>query len=142
MAGLREVLPAAQTILSINGQSGHQTAHQLTIDALSVYPTINMIFAINDSTAWGAVRACQDMGVNPDSLLLLTFGLEGDTLKNALRKREYCKAGLAMFPEIVGPVCIELTTINPWLNIWSPPMLFSPLKPYRSSIPEARPAGI
>lgn len=107
MAGLREVLPTAQTILSINGQSGHQTARQLTIDALSVYPTINIIFAINDSTAWGAIQACQDMEVNPDSLLVLTFGLEGDTLKNALMKREYCKAGLAMFPEIVGPVCIE-----------------------------------
>jgi hypothetical protein len=131
MAGLREVLPAAQTILSINGQSGHQTARQLTIDALSVYPTINIVFAINDSTAWGAIQACQDMGVNPDSLLILTFGLEGDTLKNALMKRAYCKAGLAM-----------LTIINPWLNIWLPPMLFSPLKPYRGSIPEARLAGI
>lgn len=107
MAGLREVLPTAQTILSINAQSGHQTAYQLTMDALSVHPTINIIFAINDATAWGAVQACQDMGVNPDSLLVLTFGLEGDTLKNALMAGEYCKAGLAMFPEIVGPVCIE-----------------------------------
>jgi DeoR/GlpR family transcriptional regulator of sugar metabolism len=107
MAGLREILPMAQTILSINAQSGHQTAYQLTMDALSVYPTINIIFAINDATAWGAIQACQDMGVNPDSLLVLTFGLEGDTLKNALMTGGYCKAGLAMFPEIVGPVCIE-----------------------------------
>jgi len=107
MAGLGEVLPMAQTILSINAQSGHQTAYQLTIDALSVYPIINIIFAINDSTAWGAIQACQDMRVNPDSLLVLTFGLEGETLKNALMAGEYCKAGLAMFPEIVGPVCIE-----------------------------------
>ncbi len=107
MAGLREVLPTAQTILSINAQSGHQTARQLTMDALSVYPAINIIFAINDATAWGAIQACQNMGMNPDSLLVLTFGLEGDTLKNALMAGEFCKAGLAMFPEIVGPVCIE-----------------------------------
>ncbi|MFB0537787.1 MAG: substrate-binding domain-containing protein [Anaerolineae bacterium] len=107
MAGLGEVLPMAQTILSINAQSGHQTAYQLTIDTLNVYPIINIIFAINDSTAWGAIQACQDMRVNPDSLLVLTFGLEGETLKNALMTGEYCKAGLAMFPEIVGPVCIE-----------------------------------
>ena len=38
---------------------------------------------------------------------MLPFGLEGDTLKNALMMGNYCKAGLAMFPEIVGPVCIE-----------------------------------
>ena len=115
MAGLREVLLTAQTILSINAQSGHQTAYQLTTDALSVYPTINIVFAINDSTAWGAIRACQDLGVNSDYLLVLTFGLEGDTLKNALMKREYCKAGLAMFPEIVGPVCIE-AVLNAYNN--------------------------
>ena len=107
MAGLRETLPSAQTILSINAQSGYQTAYQLTIDALSVHPTINIIFAINDATAWGAIRACQDLGVDSNSLLVLTFGLEGDTLKDALWAGKYCKAGVAMFPEIVGPVCIE-----------------------------------
>ena len=106
-AGLKEVLPTAQTVLSINAQSGWQTARQLTADALNVYPHINIIFAINDATAWGAIQACQDLGVNPDSLLVLTFGLEGDTLKNDLTAGRYCKAGLAMFPEIVGPVCIE-----------------------------------
>ena len=107
MAGLGEILPMTQAILSINAQSGYQTAYQLTMDALSVYPTINIIFAINDATASGAMQACRDLSVNPDSLLLLTFGLEGDTLKDAMMAREYCMAGVAMFPEIVGPICIE-----------------------------------
>lgn len=126
MAGLREVLPMAQTILSINAHSGHQTAYQLTIDALSVHPNINIIFAINDATAWGANQACKDSGVNPASLLLLTFGLEGDTLKNALMAGEYCKAGLAMFPEIVGPVCVE-AAINAYQHI---PMAKHLVTPY------------
>jgi DeoR/GlpR family transcriptional regulator of sugar metabolism len=107
IAGLKEVLPTAQIVLSINAQSAWQSARQLTADALNVYPHINIIFAINDATAWGAIRACQDLGVNPDLLLVLTFGLEGDTLKNELMAGRYCKAGLAMFPEIVGPVCVE-----------------------------------
>ncbi|HEX9074939.1 MAG TPA: hypothetical protein VF932_04135, partial [Anaerolineae bacterium] len=40
---------------------------------------------------------------------VLTFGLEGNTLKDALMDEpaSYCKAGLAMFPEIVAPLCIE-----------------------------------
>lgn len=115
LAGLQETLPMAQTVLSINAQSAWQTAYQLTSDALFVYPTINIIFAINDATAWGAIRACQDMGENPDSLVVIPFGLEGNTLKNALMAGEYCKVGLAMFPEIVGPVCIE-AAINAYNN--------------------------
>ena len=135
MAGLRQVLPMAQTILSINAQSGYQTAYQLTIDALSVHPNINIIFAINDATAWGAIRACEDSGVDPDSLLLLTFGLEGDTLKNAMLAGEYCKAGVAMFPEIVGPVCIE-AAINAFNN---KPMLQHLSTPYAVLTPETLP---
>ncbi len=107
IAGLHEILPAAQTVLSLNAESASQPAYQLTLDALQVYPAINIIFAINDSTAWGAIRACQDIRLNPDSVLIIPFGLEGDTLKNVLLAGEYCRVGLAMFPEIVGPVCIE-----------------------------------
>lgn len=107
IAGLQEVLPAAQVVLSINAQSQYKTAYELTTDALTVHPNINVVFAINDTTAWGAIQACRDLGLDPGSLLVVTFGLEGDTLKDALMSGEYCKAGLAMFPEIVGPVCVE-----------------------------------
>jgi len=82
-------------------------AYQITADALSAHPNINIIFAINDATAAGALQACEEQAVPPDSLLLLTFGLEGDTFKDALMEVGYCKAGLAMFPEIVGRVCVE-----------------------------------
>ncbi len=105
--GLRQILPEAQTALSINVQSSQPAAYQLTTDALQVFPKINIIFAINDTSAHGAIQACRDLGVDPDSLLVLPFGLEGDTLKNELVLGAYCKAGVAMFPEIVGPVCVE-----------------------------------
>ena len=105
--GLRSILPTAQLALSINAQSRRQTAYQLTSDALAVHPDINIIFAINDSTAAGALQACRERGVPIDSLLVATFGLEGDTLKDTLMSGGYCKAGLAHFPEIVGRVCIE-----------------------------------
>jgi len=107
IAGLKKVLPKAQIVLSINAQSQYKAAYDLTTDALTVHPNINVIFAINDTTAWGAIQACRDLGLSPDSVLVLTFGLEGDTLKNALTTGEYCKVGLAMFPEIVGRVCVE-----------------------------------
>lgn len=109
IAGIRQVVPTAQVVLSMNALSRSETAYQMTLDALLVHPNINVIFAVNDSMAQGAIRACHELKIDPDAIVLLTFGLEGDTLKNALiaGATQYCKAGLAMFPEIVGPACIE-----------------------------------
>lgn len=109
--GLRAVIPEAQVALSIDAQAHFNTAWQLTRDALAVHPTIDIIFAINDTTAAGAIGACEEAGVPTDRMLVLTFGLEGDTLKEALMAGRYCKAGVAMFPEIVGPVCVEAASL-------------------------------
>lgn len=105
--GLRETCPASEVVLSINSQSRYAVAYQLARDALTVYPHINLIFAINDITAWGAINACRDLLIDPERMTVITFGLEGDTLKNELMAGGYCKAGLAMFPEIVSLVCIQ-----------------------------------
>jgi DeoR family fructose operon transcriptional repressor len=106
-AGLHEVLPDSEIVLSLNAQSRYRTAYQLTRDALTVHKNINLIMAINDTIAWGAIQACRDLKIDPDSLVVMPFGLEGNTLKDALMGAEYCKMGLAMFPEVVGPTCLE-----------------------------------
>ncbi len=105
--GVTQVLPAAEVVLSLDAQSRYDTAYRLTRDALTVHQQINLIFAINDIIAWGAINACKDLGIDPDKLIVLPFGLEGDTMKDALQQGFFCKAGLAMFPEIVGSVCVE-----------------------------------
>lgn len=107
IAGVRSILAGANVVLSLNAQSRYPTAYQLTRDALAVHKHINIIFAINDTTAWGAINACKDLGIDPGQIIVLPFGLEGDTLKNAIMEGAYCPAGLAMFPEIAGPVCVE-----------------------------------
>lgn len=104
--GLRETC-SSEIVLSINAQSRLVTAYQLARDALAVYPKINLIFAINDTTAQGAINACRDLNIDPKRMTVVTFGLEGDKLKNELMADSYCKIGLAMFPEIVGLTCIE-----------------------------------
>jgi DeoR/GlpR family transcriptional regulator of sugar metabolism len=107
-AGLDRAGLSYEMILSINAQSRYTTAYQLARDALTVYPQINLIFAINDITAWGAINACRDLNIDPSNMTLITFGLEGETLKNELMTpNSYCKAGLAMFPEIVSLTCVE-----------------------------------
>ena len=106
--GLNQSNLSYETVLSINAQSRYITSYQLTRDALTVYPQINLIFAINDITAWGAINACRDLNIDPSNMTVITFGLEGETLKNELMTpTSYCKAGLAMFPEIVSLTCIE-----------------------------------
>ena len=106
--GLNKTFPGSETVLSINAQSRYATAYQLSRDALTVYPQINLIFTINDITAWGAINACRDLNIDPENMTIIAFGLEGETLKNELMTPgSYCKAGLAMFPEIVSLVCIE-----------------------------------
>jgi len=106
--GLNKTGLSYETVLSINAQSRYITAYQLAKDALTVYPQINLIFAINDITASGAISACRDLNIDPSNMTVITFGFEGDTLKNELmRPNSYCKAGLAMFPEIVSLTCIE-----------------------------------
>ncbi len=105
--GLKETSPESEVILSINSQSRTAMAYQVTSDALAVYPQINVIFAINDSTALGAIRACQDLHIDPCKMVVITFGLEGQTLRNALMQDSYLKIGLAMFPEIVAQACID-----------------------------------
>lgn len=97
-----------EVVLSINAQSRYIMAYQMTYDALTVYPQINLIFAINDTTAKAAISACRDLKIDPDRMNVITFGLEGDALKNELTNEgSFCKIGLAMFPEIVSFSCIE-----------------------------------
>lgn len=125
LAGVQSVMSTAQTALSLNTQSDWQSAYQLTTDAVQVHPSINIIFCINDIVACGAIQACRDLGVDPAAVLVLTFGLEGKTLKDELLRREYLKAGLAMFPEIVGPVCVE-AAIDVYNNVEMPAQLITP----------------
>ncbi len=105
--GLHEVCPASEVVLSLDAQSTYRTAYQLARDALTVHRSINVVFAINDSTALGAIHACRDLQLDPGKIMVVTFGLEGNTLIEELLSDQYCKAGLAMFPEIVSLACIE-----------------------------------
>jgi DeoR/GlpR family transcriptional regulator of sugar metabolism len=105
--GIRQILPEAEMRLSINAQSRYDMVYQLTRDALSVHDDINIIFAVNDTSAYGAYNACKDMNIDPDKLIILPFGLEGPTVLDLVMEGKWCVAGLCMFPEVVGIACIE-----------------------------------
>jgi DeoR family fructose operon transcriptional repressor len=110
--GIREVIPGARVELSVNSESDFHIAYQLTKDALLVHPNINIIFAINDTNALGAIKACEELNIDPSKIMVIPFGLEGPTFYEILSKNVYCKAGVAMFPEIVGRTCIRAALDN------------------------------
>ena len=125
LAGLLEVNPTAEVVLSIDAQSQFDTAYRLTFDALTVHKHINIIFSINDIMAAGAIHSCQVLGIDSNQVMVLTFGLEGDTLKDILTERTYCKAAVAMFPEIVAPTCVEAAILKYNQRIL-PPIFITP----------------
>ncbi len=123
--GLHGQLPEARLVLSLDAQSRYATAYQLTRDAMVVHPYVNVIFCVNDTMAWGAINACHDLRIPPDQVIIVPFGLEGERLKNALIEGDYVKGGLAMFPEIVGPACVE-AAIKAYNHQPLPPALVTP----------------
>lgn len=125
MAGLHDVLPSSELMLSINTQSRYDMAYQLTRDAFTVYPGINIIFAINDISALGALNACKDLALDPNRIIILPFGIEGQTMIEMVMKGEYIAAAVCMFPEIVAIVCVE-AAIAAYNNNPLPPQLITP----------------
>jgi len=107
--GLQEVAGEGEILFSLNSHSRHETAYQLTKDAIATDARINVIFAINDQSALGAIRACRELRLDPQALMVIPFGLEGSTMRSLLAESPYCRGGLAMFPEIVARICLEAT---------------------------------
>ena len=105
--GLKAILPHSQIKYSLNAYSRYDIAYQLTRDALSVDREINVIFAINDTNALAAMNACKDLGIDQTHIIIASFGLEGETTRQTLLNGDYTLVCLAMFPELVGPACIE-----------------------------------
>ena len=114
MEGMKEILPTAQQVLTLNTHSRKEMAYQLAKDALSIDPRINVIFAINDHNALGALQACSELQLDPQKVMVIPFGCEGTTMIELLHTSPYIKGGLAMFPEIVAKVCVDavLLAIN------------------------------
>lgn len=125
LQGVRSVIPEARLLFSINTQASYAMAYQLCRDALSVHKDINLIFAINDTSARGAYDACRALGIAQDQLIILTFGIEGPAMIELILKGQWVRAGVSMFPEVVAIVCVE-AAIAAYQGKPLPPQLITP----------------
>lgn len=79
----------------------------MAADALTVHPEINVIFGINDDSAIAGLEVYRHAGMDESRLLVVSFGLEGTKTKSLLQEDGPYRAGVAMFPEFVGRLCID-----------------------------------
>ncbi len=105
--GLRELPANDRAIYRVDGQGLCHTAYRIAADALAVHPEINVIFGVNDDSALGALAAYRDAGLPVERLLVVSFGFEGRAAKDLMEKGGPLKASVAMFPELVGHVCLK-----------------------------------
>ena len=105
--GLRDTLGSGFVLTRIDGQGVRERARAVVADILAISAAINVIFGINDDSALGALDAYRDAGLDERQLVLVSCGLEGKPTRDLLAARGSYRAGVAMFPEIVGRACVE-----------------------------------
>lgn len=111
VSGFKQGLEASgadfEIVQEVNGGGLKDQALDVSADAITAHPDINMIFGINDDSALGGTQAYQEAGLDISKLTTLGFGVEGRAGKGALTSGGPYKAGLGMFPEYVGRTLIE-----------------------------------
>jgi ribose transport system substrate-binding protein len=105
--GLEESGADYEIVQEVNGGGLKDEALNVSADAITAHPDVNMIFGINDDSALGGTQAYQEAGLDLNKLTTLGFGVEGRAGKGALTSGGPYKAGLGMFPEYVGRTLIE-----------------------------------
>src|SRR5262249_10649878 len=108
-----ELRPAPQTVV-IDGRGLYNEAYQAAIDALHVHPEINVVFGINDDSVLGGLQAYLDLGRDPERVVAVNVGGEGKTLFDQLQRDGPLRACLALFPEVVGRMAVDLA-----LRLWN-----------------------
>ncbi len=123
--GLRDTLPTGRVLLRVDGEALWRRAYQIAADAFVVHPDINVICGINDDSALAALEAYRAAGRDERRLLVVSFGLEGSKAREALKAGGPFKAGIAMFPEVVGRACVD-AAICAYHHCGMPPHIVTP----------------
>ncbi|MCK5569667.1 MAG: sugar ABC transporter substrate-binding protein [Spirochaetes bacterium] len=106
--GIRTIVPDAELVHRLDGQGLKDHALQVSTDALTADPDINVIYGCNDDSALGALQAYRAAGLDENELVVCGTGGEGNAFIHAMKEGGPYKVEAAMFPEAVGYNCIEM----------------------------------
>ncbi len=126
--GLHSVLPEGEIVQSVDGAGSKDVAVQVSADALTRNPDVNIIFGINDDSALGGLQSYTAAGLDTDNLLVVGFGCEGIACKDALQEGGPYKVSAAMFPEYQGLLLIN-AAVAVFNGVEPPPQIYAPSLP-------------
>lgn len=133
VAGIQSVLPDAEVVQSVDGNGLKDVAVQVSADALTANPDVNIIFGINDDSALGGLQAFEAAGLDTANLLVVGFGCEGVACKTALMEGGPYKVSAAMFPEYQGRLLID-AAIAAYNGVELPEKIVAPSLPMTAEI--------
>ena len=99
-----------EILAEVNGKGMKETALSLATDALTAHPEVNVIYGINDDSAFGGLQAYTAAGLSTDDLILFTHGFEGNAAGKAIMEDGVNLSGYAMFPEMWGFNMVDAAT--------------------------------
>jgi DeoR/GlpR family transcriptional regulator of sugar metabolism len=123
--GLLETYPEATILLNVFGEGMREPTRKLVSDVLTVYPDLNLIFAINDTMLGGALEAHRAAGLPEQELVAVAIGLEGREGLRYLAQEGPCRAGIAMLPDVVGKTCVD-AAVCAYAGVPLPPRIITP----------------
>lgn len=109
VAGLRHVLRDGVRIITVDCNGLYDQAYQVVQGALRSNPDVNVLFGINDDTILASMQAYEDLRHTRPHMLAVNVGGEGQTILDALTQPNILQACMALFPEVVGRVGVDVT---------------------------------
>lgn len=105
LKGFSETFKGPVESWRVDGRGRFRDAFNVSLDAFTVHPGINVAFGVNDHSILAALEASDRRGLADISGF--SIGGEGGALFEVLRTGRKLKACAALFPEIVGTLSVE-----------------------------------
>lgn len=106
-AGMDESGIEYTIVQEVDGNGSKETSLEVSQDAITAHPEVNVIFGINDNSATGGMAAYKEAGLDESALTVIGFGFEGVVGREALLGDTPYKAAVAMFPDYMGVSLID-----------------------------------
>src|SRR3954470_5414255 len=105
--GFREAFAGTVRTHLIDGRGAFGRAYRSALDALQAFPSIDVLFGVNDHSIMAAIEACRRLGRPEGSYAAFSVGGEGGTLLEELARDGPLQACAALFPEVVGRLATD-----------------------------------
>lgn len=104
--GFTETFKGPTASWRVDGRGSFRVALSACLDAFTVHPDINVAFGVNDHSILAALEASDKRRI--ETIHGFSIGGEGGLLFDVLESGRKLDACTALFPEIVGRLCIDV----------------------------------